>query len=122
MSLFECYTSVINASEIFSVCSTKKRIENAKRSFLGVSILGIPFRYSVTAGKIMRRINDKKLKNTFRDSLIITMCAETKLPLFTLNESRYKNLSDYFKVKLISKEIIIQNNSPEIIFKKAKIL
>ncbi len=50
------------------------------------------------------------------------MCSETKLPLFTSNEIRYKELSKIFKVKLISKEIIITCNSPEMIFKKAKIL
>ncbi len=50
------------------------------------------------------------------------MCAETKLPLFTSKVNRYKVISKFFKVKLISKEIIIDHNSPEIIFKKAKIL
>lgn len=46
------------------------------------------------------------------------MCLETKLPFFTLDESKYVDLSKHFKVKLISKEMIIQNNSQEIILKK----
>jgi len=113
---------VVNASEVFSICSSKKQIEIAKKSFFGVGVLGIPFRYSICSGEVLRKIKNKNLKNSFRDSLIISMCIETKLPLLTLNENIYKDLSNYFKVKLISKEIIIQNNSPEIIFKKAKIL
>lgn len=52
----------------------------------------------------------------------MALCAETKLPIFTSNEIRYKELSKIFKVKLISKEIIIASSSPEMIFKKAKIL
>lgn len=50
------------------------------------------------------------------------MCAETGLPLVTSKEERYKNISKFFKVKLINKEIIIAGDSPELIFKKAKIL
>ena len=122
LSLFECYTSVVNASEVFSRCSSKEEIELTKKCFLGVSVLGIPFRYSVTAGEILRETEIKSNSHNLRDSLIMTMCVETKLPMITLNENRYKHLSERFNVKLIRKEIIIQNNSPEIIFKKAKIL
>lgn len=50
------------------------------------------------------------------------MCSETKLPLFSSNELRYKDISKIFKVKLINKELILKSNSPEQIFKKAKIL
>jgi len=47
---------------------------------------------------------------------------ETKLPLFTSDEIRYKRLADMFKVKIINSKIIKKNSSPEIIFEKAKIL
>lgn len=117
-----CYTSVINASEIFAGCSTKKMLENAKHSFYGVGVLGIPYKYSSTIGEVMKTVKKKNLNNNLRDALIITMCAETKLPIFTSNEIRYKELSKIFKVKLISKEIIIKCNTSEMIFKKAKIL
>lgn len=50
------------------------------------------------------------------------MCLETKLPIFTLNEDKYYDLSKAFKIKLINKKLITQNNSPEIIFQKVKIL
>lgn len=50
------------------------------------------------------------------------MCSETKLPLLSSDELRYKDISKILKVKLISTEIVCNNNSPELIFKKAKIL
>ena len=50
------------------------------------------------------------------------MCLETKLPLFTSDEIRYKSLAEMLKVKIIDSNIIKNNSSPEIIFEKAKIL
>ena len=54
-----CYTSVINASEIFSECKSPKAEDEAKRLFADVGILGIPFRYSLKIGKAMRIIKKK---------------------------------------------------------------
>jgi cell fate regulator YaaT (PSP1 superfamily) len=52
----------------------------------------------------------------------MSMCAETNLPVFTFNERRYKKLSAILKVKIIRKELVVKYNSPEMIYKKAKIL
>lgn len=54
-----CYTSVVNASEVFSDCSDGKMIEEAKKLFTGISILGIPFRYSLKTGEVMKAIKKK---------------------------------------------------------------
>ena len=54
-----CYTSVINASEIFSECSDEKMLFKAKNSFEKIGILGIPFRYSVKIGELMKVIKKK---------------------------------------------------------------
>lgn len=54
-----CYTSVINSSEIFSGCSDKNMLENAKRSFYGVGVLGIPYRYSFMIAEVMIQIKKK---------------------------------------------------------------
>jgi len=112
---------VINASEIFSGCTNRLMLDKAKHSFYGTGVLGIPYKYSIKAGEVMKQISRKSLKNNFRDAMVITMCSETKLPLFTLNDDRYSGLSKIFNIKLIKKEFIIQNNFPEVIFKKAKI-
>lgn len=120
--MFDCYTSVINASEIFAGCTRKSQIEKAKHSFYGTGVLGIPYKYSLRIGDIIKKIEEEKLNNSLRDAVMTAVCTETKLPLFTLNENKYSQLTGSFNLKIISKEIIIQNNSPEVIFKKAKIL
>lgn len=59
LKLFVCYTSVINASEIFSECSNMKMKENARRTFHEVGVLGIPFRYSLSIGEVLKKIKKK---------------------------------------------------------------
>ena len=54
-----CYTSVINASEIFSECHDEKMIVKAKKSLEKIGILGIPFRYSVKIGELVKVIKKK---------------------------------------------------------------
>ncbi|MFZ1323232.1 MAG: hypothetical protein WAT71_16870 [Ignavibacteria bacterium] len=61
LKLFVCYTSVINASEIFSRCINKTELDNVKNFFSGINILGIPFRYSVKIGEILQLIKKKIL-------------------------------------------------------------
>lgn len=61
LKLFVCYTSVINASEIFSGCTNKAELDNVKNSFTGINILGIPFRYSLKIGEILQLIKKKIL-------------------------------------------------------------
>lgn len=54
-----CYTSVINASEILSEYTGKRKTDRAKRSFEGIGILGIPFRYSEKIAEVMNVIKKK---------------------------------------------------------------
>ena len=122
LTLFNCYSSVINASEIFYGCTNEIQLEKAKHSFYGTGVLGIPYKYSLSIAEVSRTINSAKLINSFRDAVVTAICKETRLPLFTLNTNRYIELFRIYGVKLISKELIEKNNSSEIIFKKAKIL
>lgn len=55
-----CYTSVVNVSEIFAECSGERMFEKAKKSFNDIGILGIPFRYSLKIGEVMRAIKKKE--------------------------------------------------------------
>jgi predicted nucleic acid-binding protein len=55
----ECYTSVVNASEIFSECKRESSINKAKKAFDRIGILGIPFRYSVSISRVMNAIKKK---------------------------------------------------------------
>ncbi|MBL8008485.1 MAG: hypothetical protein JNJ56_13240 [Ignavibacteria bacterium] len=121
LKLFHCYTSVLNAAEIFSGCENKIQTEKAKNSFFGSSVLGIPYKYSLSSGEILRKIRQKKLKNTYRDALIVSLCKETNLPFLSLNAEKYRDLFRIFGIRTISRELIIHYKSPEEIFNKAKI-
>ncbi|MEP7147190.1 MAG: hypothetical protein ABI792_09305 [bacterium] len=60
LNMFDgCYTSVINASEIFSKFKNKGQTDKAKSLFNEVSILGIPFRYSLKIGEVLEIIKKK---------------------------------------------------------------
>ncbi|MDQ3019984.1 MAG: hypothetical protein M3R36_05365 [Bacteroidota bacterium] len=60
LKLFDgCYTSVINAAEIFSGCTTPIMKESAKHSFYGVGVLGIPYKYSFRIGEVLEQIKKK---------------------------------------------------------------
>lgn len=54
-----CYTSVVNASEVFAMAKSSEDEEEVKKLFHGVGVLGIPFRYSVKIGEVMRVIKKK---------------------------------------------------------------
>ena len=63
-----CYTSVINASEVFSEYPGKRFSGKVKAVFDGTGILGIPFRYSVKIGEILSSIK-KKVRETLLEML-----------------------------------------------------
>jgi hypothetical protein len=53
--------------------------------------------------------------------MLTAILIETKLPIFTLDSDRYKDYGKLFGIQTIGKDLIENNNSPEIIFKKANI-
>lgn len=85
-------------------------------------MLGIPYKYSYKIAEVLKIIEKNNLHNSYRDAVITAVCSETKLPLVTLNEMKYKSLFKSSGLKLIKKDIIIRFSNPEIIFNKAKIL
>ena len=58
---------------------------------------------------------------SYRDAVVLALCSETKLPIFSLDTSRYRVLGRKFGVKTIEKELILKYNSPQEIYNKAKI-
>ncbi len=109
LSLFDCYTSVINASEVFAKCETKEQEENAKQSFFGSGVLGIPYKYSHTIGKLLKdNVN-------YREACVTAILIETKLPIvsFTNMKSEY---AEKYGIKIVRPHIIQQYNTPQLIF------
>lgn len=115
LSLFDCYTSVINASEVFSRCETKEQEEFAKQAFFGSGVLGIPYKYSVTIGKLL------KSKTDFRDACMLAMAIETKLPVISFTDMKAE-YSEKFGIRFIQPQFVLKYKSPQIIFKKANLI
>lgn len=65
-----CYTSVINASEVFSRAKDNEEADKMKDLFSKVHILGIPFRYSVTVGEVLRYTKKKSPETLFGTRLL----------------------------------------------------
>lgn len=111
LSLFDCYTSVINASEVFAECKTKEQEEIAKQAFFGSGVLGIPYKYSHTIGKLLKQnIN-------YRDAMMLTIVIETKLPIVSFTDKERQNeLSKKFGIKFVQPQVIQKYNTPQLIF------
>lgn len=111
LSLFDCFTSVINASEVFAECETKEQEEKAKQSFFGSGVLGIPYKYSHTIGKLLKQ------KVNYRDALILTIVIETKLPVVSfINKDKQEEYKTKFGIKFAQPQDILKHNTPQSIF------
>lgn len=111
LSIFDCFTSVINASEVFAECETKEQEENAKQAFFGSGVLGVPYKYSHTIGKLLKQ------KVNYRDALMLTIVIETKLPLVSfINKDKQEEYKTKFGIKFVQPQIIQLYNTPQLIF------
>lgn len=59
IGLFSSYTSVLNVSEVLAACPDKRTSQKALKAFYGISVLGIPYRYSVKIADVLREIKKK---------------------------------------------------------------
>jgi hypothetical protein len=109
LSLFDCYTSVINASEVFAECRTKEQEEKSKQAFFGSGVLGIPYKYSHTIGRLLKE------NVSYRDACVISILIETKLPIvsFTNTNSGY---AEKYGIKFIQPQAVQKYNTPQLIF------
>ena len=57
--LFSSYTSVLNAAEVLAACPDKRSSDKALKAFYGISVLGIPYRYSEKIAGTLRWIKKK---------------------------------------------------------------
>jgi predicted nucleic acid-binding protein len=79
-----CFTTVINASELFFKASTKIELENVNAMLYALKILGIHQRYSLNISKFFNKVA------TTRDAIICSVALNNKLPILTDEVGRYK--------------------------------
>ncbi|QQS34954.1 MAG: PIN domain-containing protein [Ignavibacteriales bacterium] len=87
-----CYTSVINASELlFSVNNIEDR-DSVIQLLNSLKVLGLNSRYSLSVPGLNKKVR------TNRDALVYVLAKINKLKIVTLDNKKYKNVSDQVKV------------------------
>jgi len=84
MSTGICFTSVINASEIYFYCATPKEKFAADAVIFALKVLGIHPRYSLNISYFFNKVA------TTRDAMICSLAKSNKLPILTNQFERYK--------------------------------
>ncbi len=88
MREFFCYTTVVNAMELFS-CGTSARHQRAIEHALGaMKILGVNSRTAKNFALLLRRYPDRPLG----DLLVAGICLESRLPLLTGLQERFSGI------------------------------
>lgn len=80
-----CFTTVINASELFFAASNETERKGVEDLLTSLKILGINSRYSLKISKFFNKVA------TTRDAIMCTVAEINKLPILTLENDRYRN-------------------------------
>jgi predicted nucleic acid-binding protein len=78
-----CFTSVINASELFIAAGNESQNDTVQKLLTGLKVIGIHSRYSLLINKY------SSLVNTVRDALICVLAEYNKLPIVTYKKERF---------------------------------
>ena len=84
LSVGVCYTTMINALELFRAARTKKEADAVMQLLLVVRVLGFNSRYAETFAAIAREIEEGTASHpSERDMLIVGMARVSKLSILT---------------------------------------
>lgn len=92
-----CFTSVLNAAELFMFTKSDLEKEKVKDLLYALKVLGLPARYSLSIADL-----DGKINNT-RDALFYILAEKNKLSIVSFNTDKYKGL----KVPIIRPDKIV---------------
>lgn len=79
-----CFTTVINASELFFAASTDLERKSVQDLLASFKILGLNSRYSLKISKFFNKVA------TTRDAIMCVVAEINKLPILTSRIDRYK--------------------------------
>ncbi len=80
----DCFTTVLNASEIYFAVQNSEEKNAVDVLMKSLKILGIHARYSLSVNDFSEKVEG------VRDSLICVMAKINKLPVLTLNKTKYE--------------------------------
>ena len=84
MSSGMCFTSVIQASELYFHASDPVEKQGVDSVMRAMKVLGIHPRYSLTISDFFNKVA------TTRDAIVCSVAKNNKLPIFTNDSNRYK--------------------------------
>ena len=82
-----CFTSVLNASEMYYVAKSEFEIEKLDHLFYAINVLGIHPRYCLNVSKISDHFRN------FRDALFYILAERNKLIIVTQFPEKYSGLN-----------------------------
>ncbi len=88
MSRYFCYTTVFQAIELFSLARTERQQKAVKEMLSAMKILGLNAKNAPKFGMLFSKNPDMSTM----DLLIAGLCMESKLPLFTVQPSRFRGV------------------------------
>jgi predicted nucleic acid-binding protein len=80
-----CFTTVLNASELLSVCKNEEETTAVRSVLDSLKVLGLHSRYALSVPEFADKTEN------IRDALFAVVSRINKLPVVTLNTERYKN-------------------------------
>ncbi len=98
LGLYPCYTTVINASELFAIGKDDAE-RNAMMALLsGIRVLGLHPKYALKIGEIARNNRARGMKE--RDAIVIGTAIASRLPIVT--EAWAEKYKGYGGVRVVS--------------------
>ncbi|HZV12420.1 MAG TPA: type II toxin-antitoxin system VapC family toxin [Candidatus Kapabacteria bacterium] len=83
-----CYTTVINAAELFSAVRDEREREAVQALLSGLRVIGLSARYAATIGETVREVRQKGFEISERDAIVIGTAVAARLPVMTKQWSR----------------------------------
>ncbi len=117
MSMFFCYTTVFNAIELFSFCSTEEEREAVESSLQTVKVLGLNGKSGKKIG-ILRGHTRRSKEDDLR-LLIAGVCLESRLPLLT---GRGTVMRKYRPLIVVPSKLLHHIDNADEIFRRARVV
>jgi hypothetical protein len=97
LEVVPCYSTFIQAAEIYSVTTDDEERHMAERALFGLKILGASGRYAKTIGDIL---SSPQRTGGHRTAIVAAMAIESDIPVVT--EAYYKTFSEIPRLRVIT--------------------
>jgi len=107
MNQYFCYTTAFNAIEAFSFARTEKEIRAVDEAMSALKVLGLNSKSAKAVGRIFSKAAVPR--NGDLPYLIAGVCAESKLPIATMNPKRFSGIKELQVIPLQKLAIVLHN-------------